>query len=216
MKRMFLLSISILLLVSCSANKNDDFSNFQSKEESLFDREYRKANSGNEKSQLNLGMMYLVGNGVNQDLLQAKKWFKKSALQGNAEAQFNTGVMYYDGNSVGNRNDIKNAIFWFTKAAYQNYPGAMNNLALAYIASEDIESGLLWLEKSAESGSGYGAYLLADIYDKGIGVKKNSDKVKYWAKKALNSSESESPMPYKQKSKDLIEMNQSFFEKIFD
>jgi|LWDU01.1.fsa_nt_gi hypothetical protein len=216
MKRIFLLLITLFLLMSCSTNRDGNFNNFQSKEETLFDRTYRKASSGNEKSQLNLGLMYLVGEGVNQDLLLAKNWFRKSALQGNAAAQFNTGVMYYDGNSVGNKNDIKNAIFWFSKAAYQNYPGAMNNLALAYIANNDIDSGLLWLEKSAESGSGYGAYLLADIYDKGIGVKKNSDKVKYWAKKALNSSESENPMPYKQKSKDLIEMNQSFFEKLFD
>ncbi|MBL7004447.1 MAG: sel1 repeat family protein [Gammaproteobacteria bacterium] len=216
MKRVSLLLIPLFLLMSCSTNRDGNLNNFQSKEETLFDRTYRKASSGNEKSQLNLGLMYLVGEGVNQDLLLAKNWFRKSALQGNAAAQFNTGVMYYDGNSVGNKNDIKNAIFWFSKAAYQNYPGAMNNLALAYIANNDIDSGLLWLEKSAESGSGYGAYLLADIYDKGIGVKKNSDKVKYWAKKALNSSESENPMPYKQKSKDLIEMNQSFFEKLFD
>jgi len=216
MKRMFLLLIPLFLLMSCSTNKDGNLNNFQSKEEALFDRAYRKASSGNEKYQLNLGLMYLVGEGVNQDLLLAKNWFRKSALQGNAAAQFNMGVMYYDGNSVGNKNDIKNAIFWFSKSAYQNYPGAMNNLALAYIANNDIDSGLLWLEKSAGRGSGYGAYLLADIYDKGIGVKKNSDKVKFWAKKALNSSESENPMPYKKKSKDLIEMNQSFFEKLFD
>ena len=199
--------------MSCSTNTSDSF---QLKEDTLFEKTYRKASSGDNKAQLNLGLMYLVGEGVTQDLAQAKKWFRKSAIQGNASSQFNLGVMYFDGNSVVSINDVKNAIFWFTKAANQDYPGAMNNLALAHIANNNIDSGLLWLEKSANSGSGYGAYLLADIYDKGIGVKKNSDRVKYWARKALNSSETEDPMPYKKKSKELLKKNQSFFERLLE
>jgi tetratricopeptide (TPR) repeat protein len=50
--------------------------------------QYRKAAElGNSSAQVNLGTMYVHGQGVPQDYAEATKWFRKAADQGNAVAQ---------------------------------------------------------------------------------------------------------------------------------
>ncbi|GHT32760.1 hypothetical protein AGMMS49592_0010 [Endomicrobiia bacterium] len=50
----------------------------------------------------------------------------KKAEQGFAEAQYNLGVMYYKGEGV--KQDYKEAIKWFKKAAEQGHSGAKTAL----------------------------------------------------------------------------------------
>jgi len=52
------------------------------------------AEQGNAEAQVNLGKMYLRGQGVLTDPDQAIKWFKASAAQDNADAQFFLGSIY--------------------------------------------------------------------------------------------------------------------------
>ena len=47
------------------------------------------AKSGVMEAQVNLGHMYIRGDGVKKDYAEAAKWYKKAAEQGYAEAQFN-------------------------------------------------------------------------------------------------------------------------------
>ena len=56
-----------------------------------------KPEAGDAEAQLNLGVMYHQGQGVEQDFREAVKWFQKAADQGFAGAQNNLGVMYGDG-----------------------------------------------------------------------------------------------------------------------
>ena len=44
---------------------------------------------GNADAQNNLGVMYHMGEGVEQDNSEAKKWYAKSAAQGHVDAQTN-------------------------------------------------------------------------------------------------------------------------------
>jgi TPR repeat protein len=46
-----------------------------------------KAIQGNAPAQYNLGLMYANGEGVKQDLSQAKLWWEKAAAQGDAKAK---------------------------------------------------------------------------------------------------------------------------------
>ena len=48
---------------------------------------------GNADVQFSLGFMYYHGDGVQQDYVEAMKWFKLAAAQGDADSQLNIGVM---------------------------------------------------------------------------------------------------------------------------
>ena len=66
-------------------------------------------------AQSNLGLMFEIGQGVNQDYKAAFKWYKRAADQGNADAQNNLGFMYLQG--LGVTQDYKVALKWYKLAA---------------------------------------------------------------------------------------------------
>ncbi|MFN7097172.1 MAG: SH3 domain-containing protein, partial [Gammaproteobacteria bacterium] len=86
---------------------------------------YRKAaDKGLAAAQNDLGVMYLEGNGVDKDYIQAKDCLLKAANQDYAEAQYNIGYMYENNLvcSVNARemNDLSYQVqagFWYYKAA---------------------------------------------------------------------------------------------------
>ncbi|MDC5928278.1 tetratricopeptide repeat protein, partial [Proteus mirabilis] len=59
-----------------------------------------KAKQGDSEAQVNLGVMYALGQGVEKDYAKAKIWYEKSASQGNSLAQHNLGVLYNYGLGV--------------------------------------------------------------------------------------------------------------------
>ena len=73
------------------------------------------AEQGIASAQLNLGMMYAKGQGVQQDYQAALKWYRRAAEQGNASAQNNLGLMYEKGR--GARQDFIRAYMWDSLAA---------------------------------------------------------------------------------------------------
>jgi len=46
-----------------------------------------KAEKGDRVAQFNLGISYILGNGVAKDFVQAAAWFRMTALQGNARPE---------------------------------------------------------------------------------------------------------------------------------
>ncbi len=46
-----------------------------------------RAEKGSDNAQYQLGMRYVKGEGVEKDLVKAKKWLEASAKQGNADAK---------------------------------------------------------------------------------------------------------------------------------
>jgi TPR repeat protein len=54
-------------------------------------------------AQCNLGLLYLSGNGVRMDPLEASKWFKESANQENSEAQYQFGDLRLSDQDTGKR-----------------------------------------------------------------------------------------------------------------
>ncbi len=87
---------------------------------------YRAAEQGYADAQFNLGLMYINGEGIEQDTVQAVELFKKAAEQGNIDAQNNLGALYYTGEGVERNVDI--AIEWFEKAAALGSDDARANL----------------------------------------------------------------------------------------
>jgi TPR repeat protein len=83
------------------------------------------------KAQVNLGIMYRKGEGVEKDAVQAVQWYRhKAAEQGNAQAQNSLGVMYESGEGV--KKDAVQAVRWYRKAAEQGYADAQAVLGDMY------------------------------------------------------------------------------------
>jgi TPR repeat protein len=61
--------------------------------------------------------MYLKGQGVEKNELEAFKWYCMAAQQGLVQAQFNLGVMYENGRGV-EKNELE-ACKWLQMAADQ-------------------------------------------------------------------------------------------------
>ena len=55
------------------------------------------AEAGMPEAQLNLGLLYQSGQGVNIDLEKALYWYEQAASAGLAEAHLNLGMMYFEG-----------------------------------------------------------------------------------------------------------------------
>lgn len=87
---------------------------------------FRAAEQGYADAQFNLGLLYINGEGVPQDIAHAVELFQKAAEQGHVDAQNNLGAMYFTGEGV--TRDEKKAIEWFEKAAAQGNEDARANL----------------------------------------------------------------------------------------
>ncbi|MET3907822.1 hypothetical protein ABID59_002163 [Bradyrhizobium sp. S3.3.6] len=68
------------------------------------------ANDGDAAAQFNLGLMYVTGQGVQQDNAAAALWFRKAAEKGLAPAQTNLAVLYRDGRGVAE--DVTEAVMF--------------------------------------------------------------------------------------------------------
>lgn len=94
------------------------------------------ADEGFPTAQVNLGLMYENGRGVQQDYAEAAQWFRKAADRGDAQGQLNLGRLYRLGQGVPqNRID---AAKWYRNAANQGLAKAQNNLAIMYATGQGI------------------------------------------------------------------------------
>lgn len=75
---------------------------------------HEMATSGDAEAQYGMGVCYLEGEDIPQDLPEAAAWFRKSADQGNIEAQASLAEMYLTGEGVPK--DLVQACLWFRLA----------------------------------------------------------------------------------------------------
>jgi hypothetical protein len=96
---------------------------------------------GHPVAQHRIGVMYVLGHGVGEDLAEATRWFRKAAEQGQGESQYSLGLRYQLGQSVVQ--DNKEAARWFKLAADQGIGAAAAALARQYIAGEGVSEDLV-------------------------------------------------------------------------
>lgn len=108
------------------------------------------------------------------------------AEQGNAEAQDALGGCYYLGEGVAK--DLKQAMYWWRKAAEQGFAVAQYNLGVYYDNGEgvaqDYQQAVYWFRKAAEQGDEYAQSWLGGRYYSGEGVAKDLKQAAYWYRKA--------------------------------
>ncbi len=90
---------------------------------SYLDGLFKAAERGDASSQVQLGAMYLLGQGVPQDTAKAVALYLRAAEQGDAYAQYDLGAMYAEGKNMPR--DYVAAYKWLSLAAAQGVKMAM-------------------------------------------------------------------------------------------
>jgi TPR repeat protein len=74
-----------------------------------------RAETGDSKAQVQLGVAYAAGDGVAADDAEAAKWFRRAAEQSDAAGEYSLGEMYLTGRGVSA--DSAEAAKWMRRAA---------------------------------------------------------------------------------------------------
>lgn len=144
------------------------------------------AQNGDANAQLQLGLAYVYGDSVKQDLDEAFKWLMKSAEQGNADAEAMVGKLYLN-NSADKTDSIK-AYGWVLKAAKHGSPIGQHlvgySLLNGFCIAQNKQEAYKWLLRSAEQGYAEAQYDLGLCYLNGNGVEQNQEEAYKWFTKA--------------------------------
>lgn len=108
------------------------------------------------------------------------------AEQGDSYAQYLVALRYKQG--MGFIKDMGQYFYWLNKSAANNQPKARRDLADCYFNGDGVavdkgKAFILVLE-NAQDGCKYSQFLVGSYYYHGIGTNQNTDKAKYWLKKA--------------------------------
>ena len=124
---------------------------------------------GHPPAQLQLGELYKTGQGVEQDLGQARTWFRRAANGGNVLAMHRIGVMTARGD--GGAADTSEAIGWFELAANRGLVDSQYNLGAIYHPSGDGSTSTIqdpgkayfWYSLAAKNGDEQAGSLAAGV-----------------------------------------------------
>ncbi|KAI9474001.1 MAG: hypothetical protein EXX96DRAFT_541648 [Benjaminiella poitrasii] len=146
--------------------------------------------SGLDKAYTELGRMYRLGYGVNQDHKKAIDYFKKGSQTGNPQCNFMLGVYYSSGlaNEVNREPDQAKAFKYFQKAAVKGMAEAQYNVGLRFLKGHGVEVNYFnaaeFFRMAAAQGFQLAQINLAGMYSEGRGVKADLNEARQWLEKA--------------------------------
>ena len=111
-----------------------------------------------------LGKEFYYGWNIPQDLDRALRYLTVAAESGDAISQFTLGFMYWSGR--GTEPDIDKAYELFLKAAEQEVPEAMYNVAKILLTKDyekNKDESMGWLRRSANAGYDAAYDMLSDL-----------------------------------------------------
>ena len=136
------------------------------------------AESGDVIASNVLGTMYKLGRGVEQNSVEAAKWYMVGAEQGYVNSQSSLGNLYYFGNGVDK--DSEEAVKWYKKAAEQGNANAQRLLGFMYEygngISQNYAEAFNWYKRAVNQGNKRAKYGLAGMYWYGNGIEQNIPK----------------------------------------
>jgi len=151
-----------------------------------------RADAGDVRAVRALAEAYYLGRGgVEQDFVEAARWYRKLAAQGEASAQTTLGLMYARG--WGLAPNLAEARRWWSLAAAQNDPGAQHNLGMVYLQGQgvarDLPQALHWFQRAAERGHVAAQRILGLMYFDGEGTARDVDAGLTWLTIAAENGE---------------------------
>ena len=192
-RRSWLASIMVLYLAAvagtaAAATYEDGLEAFENND---FDRAFEVwrplADKGDAIAQYSLGKLFERGGGsIQQDFVQAARWYRVASRQGIAAAQNNLALMHAQGRGV-DRN-LDHAIDLWFKAARQNHAMAQYNLGLAFYRGEgldkDTREAAAWFRMAADLGLSDAQYAMGQMNRLGLILPKHEGKALGWYKRA--------------------------------
>tara|TARA_B100000676_G_scaffold310256_1_gene376213 strand:- start:326 stop:1108 length:783 start_codon:yes stop_codon:yes gene_type:complete len=137
------------------------------------------------ESQFRLAARYDAGRGVEKNIGEAAKWYRRAAVQGHVKAQANLGLMYAYGHGVPK--DSAEAVRWLERASKAGDTGAQYNVGLLYYegrgTERDYKRALRWYQRAARRGNTKAMNNIGIMHALGHGVPKNN--ILAWAWFAL-------------------------------
>ncbi|OOF95415.1 hypothetical protein ASPCADRAFT_207892 [Aspergillus carbonarius ITEM 5010] len=118
-----------------------------------------------------IGLMYLRGEGVEQNFATALMWFRRGLANGDALCQHELGLMYLHGYGV--TQDAFRAASHFKAAAEQDFPAAETRLGALFLDQGDVPTATRYFELAARWGWMEAFYYLAELSNNGVGRKRH-------------------------------------------
>ena len=126
----------------------------------------RAAEKGHKRAQLNLGTLYLRGQGVPRDLIQARAWLEKAAADGDPYALYALGRAMSESLGPANADQVR-ASDLYRRAAEKGHPFAALRYGLALFdgsgVKRDVVAAQRWLVHAQGNGVPEAALALGDM-----------------------------------------------------
>lgn len=146
----------------------------------------RKASGGNEEAQYNLGLHYMKGEGLQQDIKMAVEWLTKSADQGFEDAEYLLGTCYENGTGVPR--DLAKALTLYVKSGNAANKYAQHALGQYYTYESNFNVAMEWFQKAARQQYPPSQYELGRSYYYGLGRIKDEKMGLEFITKAANKN----------------------------
>jgi len=126
----------------------------------------RAAQAGNRRAQLDLGVLYLRGQGVTRDLQQARAWLQQAASDGNPYALYTLGRALEESSGTAPADPVR-ATDLYRQAAEKGHPLAALRYGLALAdgsgIKRDEDTAQRWLVAAQQAGVPEGALAMGDM-----------------------------------------------------
>lgn len=134
-----------------------------------------------------LSLAHQFGQGVGEDLGQARHWLRKAAGNGHSEAMYDLAKFLALG--IGGKADESESMKWCRASAEQGFATAQARLGAIHVEGEygvdkNPDEGAKWIFKAAEQEHPEGMHLAGLAYLNGWGVEKDAKKMDEWATRA--------------------------------
>lgn len=152
----------------------------------LVDLFRRSADSGYSRAQYTMGLLYMSGEEVEQNVETGFWWLKRAASQGHPVALHHMGVCYASGLVV--EPSAEQAFYYFSKSAELGLDTAKNSLAVFYnegigVVRNEWKASELYLE-AADEGDPTAAFNIGNCYLEGKGVRRDVSRGLEWIAKS--------------------------------
>jgi localization factor PodJL len=151
------------------------------------------AADGDARAQFEIAAIYTEGRAVEQDYLEAAKWYERSAVQGLVPAQYRLGNLYETGTGV--EQDLEVARLWYQRAAEAGNRMAMHNLAALYasgaLGEQQFDTAAEWFQQAADHGMTDSQFNLGMLYARGLGVEQDPEQSYKWFALAARSGDAD-------------------------
>lgn len=146
----------------------------------------KKALAGDTWAELQLGIAFEFGQGVDRNLDEAMRWYRMAADRGEPVAQTNLGYLYeIGGNGPANPEE---AAKWYLRAAVSGLVRAQFNLGTLYLRGAGVqksdEDAAHWIGEAADAGCPTAEAALGYMYASGKGVPRDEQKARELTQKA--------------------------------